>query len=219
MDFPGVGILAVNVPRNEFFTDPPFVFTNTGGTVNSVETDVEFRLVKTGDTTGGTLEQREISRRRYEDTHISRSYVLNSGTVNVGSCSVNTPVVNVPLGTHPATNFSGIGSSTSNVEIPFELDCNSGTRINVVIEGDISSGSGLDGVIELEDDANSAAGVGIQLLDDSGSPLELGSSFFVGETATSGVFSPDWQARYIQTETDIVPGTANGTATIDITYE
>jgi type 1 fimbria pilin len=58
----------------------------------------------------------------------------------------------------------------------------------------------------------------VQLLDAQSNPLPLNTSFLAGTAASEGLYNLNWNARYIQTSSQVRSGTANATAVFTLTY-
>ncbi|MEY1423969.1 fimbrial protein [Morganella morganii] len=143
-------------------------------------------------------------------------------TVTTLACSITTPSLNFPIGDISAANFrGGIGSIPAGTEVNrnLGLDCDAGANINVSLQGtqnpDVSNTSVL--ALSGQGSAGVAQGVGVQLLY-NGAPLELNKRLVL-KTSGGGKETFPVTARYYQTKTTVVPGKANTSATLDLTYQ
>lgn len=143
--------------------------------------------------------------------------IMINGTIKISSCSVNTPSVSVNLGDFFTDEFNAVGHTTVSVPVPVNLDCFAGTRINVIVAADSDTNTQQQGAIKLA--GGGADGVAIQLLDKNGSGVKLNQKFVVDTTISDGQYNFDWTARYLQTESIVSSGNANGSATLSISYE
>lgn len=154
-----------------------------------------------------------------------RYNVMNiTGTVAVKVSSCETPDIKVDLKKHDSSEFSGVGSTSSN-PTPFDFKIN-------------NCGSGLSGVyytfmpaagVSLEGTGNSqhitlnsnstAKGVGIQVKYADGSNIPFNTKTkFTGYKGT-GSYTIPMKAQYIQTENKITGGTANSAVEFTMNYE
>lgn len=171
-----------------------------------------------------------------------------TGTLAVENLTCNTPTdVPVAMGTHEVRNFTGINSVSNwqdaSIKLtqcpPFYGSQASGWIYSDNTRDQVSSvlnsmtltltptGPVLDatnGIIKLSDDST-AAGVGIQLASGSSSGYSLvnfsdstqANITLLNNTSQSNVTIP-LMARYIQTDQNIIPGTANGKVIYTINY-
>lgn len=155
----------------------------------------------------------------------------NGGDLNlVGSafkvtalaCSITTPTLNFVLGNVPASNFAAtigpvpdLAENTQNLGLNCDADANINVSLNGIQNPDIADTSvlGLTG----QGDAGVAQGVGVQLVY-NGTPLEL-NKIIVLKKSTGGQETFPIVARYYQTKTTVMPGKANTSATLNITYQ
>lgn len=131
------------------------------------------------------------------------------------SCTIDQNNINVFLGSVHANEFSGVGTTSDNVDFSIDLTCVQGTRINLTLSN-LNALPGFPGTIKLEG-ADPAQGVGIQIVDGNNTPVPLGTSRFIATSSTPNVFIP-LAARYIQTEATIRPGPANAVLLFTINY-
>lgn len=139
-------------------------------------------------------------------------------SVSVLACSLTTPTVAAPLGNVYATAFTGVGSTTGNVDFNLGLNCAAGTKVNVTMNGTQNTDTANTSVLALTGagSAGVAKGVGAQILYNN-TPLNIGSRLLL-KTAADGIETFPFKARYYQTLSNILPGSANATATLSITY-
>ena len=154
-----------------------------------------------------------------------RMHDIQIGNARIGpprqpTCRVSTPSLAMRLGEVSIRQFDGIGSVAGSTTETISLECSGGT------------GAALDVSVTLTDQSNpanrsdrlslaagsTASGVALQLLHNS-QLLSYGApnQWLAGST-DNGVFQIPLTARYIQTETPIRPGTANGLATFTMSY-
>lgn len=139
-------------------------------------------------------------------------------SVTVLACSLTTPTVAAPLGNVYATAFTGVGSTTGNVDFNLGLNCAPGTKVNVTMNGTQNTDTANTSVLALTGagSAGVAKGVGAQILYNN-TPLNIGTRLLLKTTA-GGIETFPFKARYYQTLNNVLPGSANATATLNITY-
>ncbi|UJD79347.1 hypothetical protein FS595_06410 [Serratia rubidaea] len=173
-------------------------------------------LIKTANNIkAGTLSGRVA---QFVATRDYATFVSVDATIMANTCTLTTPTINVPMGTVRNTEFSGIGSVTSNKPFDISLDCDANANVNITFDA-TSDPSGADGVMALNSIApgGTASGVGIQLLHNN-TPVKFGTLLPVANTVVSGPITIPLVARYYQTASAITAGQANGTATFTMTY-
>lgn len=143
-------------------------------------------------------------------------------TVTTLACNITTPSLNFPIGDISAANFrGGIGSIPAGTEVTrnLGLDCDAGANINVSLQGTQNPDVSNTSVLSLSGQGSTgvAQGVGVQLLY-NGAPLELNKRLLL-KTSGGGKETFPVTARYYQTKTTVIPGKANTSATLDLTYQ
>lgn len=161
------------------------------------------------------------------------------------TCQLATSVVDVDLGAHQRSDFTGVGSATPWTEFDIVLrDCPAfvGYGNHVYREAtDTTTGTStpnqvaitfnsVHGAVDnntllakLEDGPTAAAGIGIELSErNSATSLSLdGSGAFSLQnlpTLDGSSYTIPLKARYVQYESDVKAGKANGAAVFTITY-
>ncbi|RUS65980.1 Fimbria adhesin protein [Saezia sanguinis] len=180
----------------------------------------EFTLVKTGTINAGQLStiRFALSARGSGGYFpggiiVTQSITVAQTVIQTVSCTVTTNPINVNMGTLPRNNFSGIGSTTAIKQFFIPVECDGNTLLSFTIEG--NSSDPQNGILVL-DSGSTASGIGIQLLYQD-IPLTLSSAKSLG-TIAGGSFDISLQARYYQTGSTIISGTANTVATVTLTY-
>jgi type 1 fimbria pilin len=138
------------------------------------------------------------------------------------ACSIMTPSLTFPIGDVLVETFSGVigttprqGGNTQNLG----LDCDAAANINISLSGIQNPDVETSSVLALTGQGNEgvAKGVGVQLLYND-VPLELNNRIVL-KPSTGGQESLPITARYYQTQTEVTPGTANASATLNLTYQ
>lgn len=141
------------------------------------------------------------------------------------------PVI-VNMGAHSTRAFTGIGSTAPSKDFLIELtDCpafnNSSNRVlkyridPVLPAYNVSNGILRLNASTLSAESHAASGVGVQVVTNKDIPLPLGVKLDSGiplRNFGTG-YSIPLRARYIQTESKVIPGPANATANFTIIYE
>ncbi|MGP2408147.1 fimbrial protein [Yersinia sp. 2545 StPb PI] len=196
-------------------------FISSPSVMPSLYAGAAVAFYKTGPMTSGVLTQRVGSMILGATGSWATEVPINiSGmTVTVLSCSLTTPTFTVPLGNIYATSFTGVGSFTGAQSFNLGLNCASGSKINVSMAGTQDANTVNTSVLALTGagTAGVAKGVGAQILYNN-SPLTIGSWLLL-KTSAGGVETFPFTARYYQTLSNVLPGTANATATLNITYQ
>lgn len=205
----------VNQANIQTFTGPNIGIVNAGAAVT---------FYKIGDMSSGTLNQ-TVGRLIMGDGSASGwatpeiNVTISGLSVTVLACSLTTPTVSAPLGNIYATAFTGVGSTAGNNDFELGLNCAAGTKVNVTMNGTQNADTANTSVLALTGagSAGVAKGVGAQILYNN-APLNIGSKLAL-KTSAGGVETFPFKARYYQTLNNILPGSANATATLDITYQ
>ncbi len=170
-----------------------------------------------------------------------------TGSVNIVSNTCKTPDVNVNLGKYQVQEFNGKGSTTPWVDTSIKLtDCPAFHGYNGYgnwyLDAAGTNGPGrptqnslelqfspvtkvldsIQGIIALNERPGSASGVGIQLAygtPSSATPVNLGQSKkYVQAIGSQGDVTLPLVSRYIQTESNVTPGSADGMMKFIINY-
>ncbi|UHM93645.1 fimbrial protein [Rahnella victoriana] len=219
----GVGfeVKTSNYPGTIYYENPGYEQT-----IDQVLTlspgNVTVSFIKTGNIQPGVLTTYGLAsfRGASPSDGIGKAIRLAGTSSIIGSaCTVSNSTVNVNLGDFLTTEFSGIGYTTTKVAVPISLNCNTGTKISALVTADADSDSTAPGVFKLTSGTGSASGVAIQLMDSSGKPINLNEKVDIGTTTSDGEYDFNWTASYIQTKGQVIPGEANGSATLTFSYE
>ena len=227
----GVGIkLADSDQYGNYFASPsPGTPMRNGSAYfmgGSIIYQAYLQLVKTGPITSGQLTSGEVGYETVygidQTTYPGQSFTISNGSVTQVACSIKTPNLTFPIGDLLATKFGTSvgtipdgGENTQNLG----LDCDAGANINVSLNGtqnpDLSDNSIL--ALTGQGDAGVASGVGVQLLYND-APLKLNNRIVLKKSAGGQETFPI-KARYYQTKTAVTTGTANASATLELTYQ
>ncbi|GAB3777751.1 hypothetical protein GCM10028796_57250 [Ramlibacter monticola] len=151
-------------------------------------------------------------------------YQLEVSSTNIelqeaGASACTAANVSANLGTHQASAFTGIGSTTAATSFNIRLtNCPTTGKSSVMYQVDpITAVADPDQSVVTLNPASTATGVGVQLLDGSGTPFPLGTPTSPG--ATSASYTIPLKARFYQTGTAVKGGAANAAMTFTITYQ
>ena len=200
---------------------------------NPFETDASnlqpiIQLWKTGDIISGQLNGQLASfvgyTQRYRGGTLAAEVPINAGTGSITqvACAIRTGYISFDLGKISAEKFStDIGTTPAEAQKTQNLilDCDSQANINLMLSGTQNPKVSNPSVLALtgQDGAGVASGVGVQLVYNN-VPLELNTNIVL-KRSTGGVEMFPLTARYYQTEATVLPGAANASATLNLTYQ
>ncbi|MEY7847555.1 fimbrial protein [Klebsiella africana] len=158
----------------------------------------------------------------------------NDGTINFigditdGACTVDvqntgSSTGQVTLGSVPKSAFSGVGSTAGNgsglAAITISLSGCPTTKTDAYVTFDGDYYNGLNDYLKLTGYGNTgvAKGVAIKLMDSNNNHLKLGEKS-AAIPLTAGAADVAFKATYAQVESTVDAGTANGVATVLVTY-
>lgn len=229
----GVGITLINSsgqrvtgagPGCDTRNTPLGYISNTSGKTFSIS--MTLALVKTGNNiVAGWMDR---SQTRFGIGMYNTGYGLGGSTDSSVSftgdlyyravtCSVDANIP-VPLADMVVANFSGIGSTAGDKAFNVPVTCNAPVSVMMNMTSAAYS-SKPNSVMALTAGAGNASGIGIQLLYNS-SPVVFDNYFSAGNVVNAGdTLNVPFTARYYQTASTVVPGTANATATVTMAYQ
>ncbi|WP_336222372.1 fimbrial protein [Citrobacter amalonaticus] len=144
--------------------------------------------------------------------------LLVTGTILSPSCEITSPTsMNIILGDYTTAEFTSVGHTTTSVPMNIALNCNANTKVNAIINADAETSQ--SGTVKITAGTGAASGVGIQLVDNNDVPLQLNQKFLVASLPSSGAYTINWKAHYIQTSSAVTTGNANAPVTITLMYE
>ncbi|MEX2952253.1 fimbrial protein [Serratia fonticola] len=149
--------------------------------------------------------------------------VMWTGSVNVNliavACSINTTNITVPLDDVLPATFTSTSTIAKPKAFNVGLSCNNGARVNMIMTGTQNRDTSASGVLDLTGAGNVgvATGVGIQILY-NGSSVTLNNNLVL-KTSAGGQESLPFTAQYYQTRSTVTAGSANATATLNLTYQ
>lgn len=195
-----------------------------GGTVITSVTVIFYKIgpVSSGEVTTSLYGTFYPAMTTGDDPGGNLNAVASPFSVTALACNITTPTLNFALGNVPASNFAAnigpvpdLAENTQNLGLNCDADANINVSLNGIQNPDITDASvlGLTG----QGDAGVAQGVGVQLLY-NGTPLELNKNIVL-KKSTGGQETFPIVARYYQTKTTVMPGTANTSATLNLTYQ
>lgn len=224
-NIPGVGISGFYYSATYPFLTPPSTWTFANGAPTGIGDAVStFKLIKTGTITSGVLSNTLVAKVFYSGspTIDTVDIVMAGSSVTQLTCSITTPTLLFPIGDILKSQFSStVGFSPASAQNTqnLGLNCDAGANINVSLSGTQNPDVGTTSVLALtgQGGANVAKGVGVQLLY-NGTPLVLNNNIVL-KKSSGGQETFPLTARYYQTKTTVSTGTANASATLNITYQ
>lgn len=213
-----------------YFTNPYQLFQSTNGGAGVLYGNhhtIIVNLIKTGDIVPGTLAPGEIANELFTDEQggrvLTETLTMPGGnSIAVLACGLATQTLTFPIGNIFATAFgTTVGTIPAGAQTTTNLglNCNAGANINVSLSGiqnpDVADSSVL--ALTGQGSAGVAQGVGVQLLY-NGSPLQLNNRI-VMKRSSGGQDALPLTARYYQTKTTVTTGSANTSATLNLTYQ
>ncbi|MDO8233664.1 fimbrial protein [Citrobacter werkmanii] len=181
-------------------------------------------LIKTGKITPGYLTPGVIMQGWFvtPDNYFTQISLDANTQVTVLACSVSSQTLNFNLGDINASEFSnqpGFNPPRSDSQ-NLGLNCEASANINVELMGtqnpDVTSDTSVL-ALNGQGTQGTADGVGIQMLYNN-VPLHLNNRIVLKRSAGGQETFP-LVARYYQTRSVVRPGSANATATLNITYQ
>lgn len=187
---------------------------------SGMDKGVTVELYKTGPITSKNIDSGLYFQKTYDDLEVIRGSIV-AGQVIQLACSLNSSTITVPLPDALGSAFTGRGTTKGDTAFTINLNCDAGTRINASLSGTQSAETANDSILALSGAGTSgvASGIGIQLLYDN-TPLKLNNNIVLKTSAGGQEFPPGaFTARYFQTKDNVTAGSANATATLNITYQ
>ena len=230
-NIPGVGIsLSFSDNAGNYYASvSPGTITHGGeiyGLGRWISYDAVIHLTKTGPIKSGSLMAGEVSLLLLTGTngtlYDSQKFNLSGGTVTQVACSITTPQLTFNIGNLLAGKFGtevGTVPEDSKVTQNLGLECDAEANINVSLSGTQNPDVTTESVLALtgQGSEGTAKGVGVQLLYNN-TPLELNKRIVL-KKSTGGQETFPLVARYYQTKTTVMPGKADTSATLNLTYQ
>lgn len=221
---PGIGIRVLNNDNTSMSFDSPASQYSYGENVIGWN-GAKYELVVTGKVSSGVLPSGELATMAVNDTNgnvkVGYTMSLVSSNVTALSCSITSGGgLTFPFGNVLASQFTSIGkTSDENITAGIKMDCDANANINLTLSGVKNPDSSDDSILSLSNQGQIgvAAGIGVQLLY-NGTPIKLNKMLYLKQSAGGQETFPI-TARYIQTKEKVKAGSANATATLDITYQ
>lgn len=181
---------------------------------------VQIQLFKTGNMKAGVLSGQvgSVIGKDQSSTYAEIPIYI-TGTLTKIGCTLNSTNINVPLGDVLNSRFTGVGSTTGDKSFDLGLSCDKDAKINLSLAGSQNADTSETSVLALTNagQQGTASGVGVQLLY-GGTPLKLNNNLLL-RTSAGGQETLAFSARYYQTKSAVGVGTANSSATLNITYQ
>ncbi|SFU68107.1 fimbrial protein [Xenorhabdus koppenhoeferi] len=177
------------------------------------------QLIKIAPTTGsGNTHRRVLTRALLGNALINTFYLENTRIVTQG-CSLKQNTIFVNMGDIRTSEFRGINSTAGTKDFELKLDCDANLNVQVLLDGrPAKSYSNNIWALDYSSDNVTAKGVGLQILYQN-RLISIRTPVVSGSTQLGGYIRIPLSAHYIQTDARIIPGKANATATITLTYQ
>jgi type 1 fimbria pilin len=223
-NIPGVGITG-NWGASDIYKSPTNVvsWANGGPTYMTDNPAQTFQLIKTDNIISGVLTNGFLARNSFAGTSYDSIQVYLSGSsVTQVACSITTPNLTFPIGDILASTFGTTVGTTPTAAKNTQnlgLNCDAGANINVSLSGTQNPDVSTTSVLALtgQGSAGVAKGVGVQILYNS-TPLILNNRIVLKQSSGGQETFP-LTARYYQTKTSVATGSANASATLNLTYQ
>ncbi|EHN8800522.1 fimbrial protein [Enterobacter asburiae] len=184
------------------------------------QTGWRIELVKTGNITSGVLQAGPASSAKYTVSPSDlgdgdRTVNLTSTNITQVQCSIKSSSLTFPMGNN--ISLDDVTSVTATADLV--LDCDAQTNINITLNGTQNPDSTDSTVLALtgQGEAGVADGVGVQFYYND-KAIELNKALAPKRSA-GGIETFPITAHYFQTKSQIMPGRADATAVINITYQ
>lgn len=217
---PGIGIKAEMWPGNNF-ENPGGSWTTQGPTAY-IGMQATVTLVKTGPVSSGVLNAGEIGYQAPDSSPYYKSFAINltgATPISAIACTINNTNVTVRLEDVLGADLKAVGTTAKLKKFNVGLDCDADAKINVKLTGNDNTDTSAAGVLQLTNAGATgvAKGVGIQMLYND-APMTLNQNVLL-KTSTGGLETFEFGAQYYQTKAAVSTGSANATATLEITYQ
>ncbi|HCT3169901.1 TPA: fimbrial protein [Enterobacter asburiae] len=218
--------IGVRFSSGNYFENPTNTFSYTAQASYVEWWGGKIELIVTGPVASGSLTPGVLGVVMLQDSdgvyRDGLTTTLLDGTINVLACSITTPQLTFPIGDISAVTFgSTVGTTPAGAQNTqnLGLNCDPGANVNVSLSGIQNPDVATTSVLALTGQGNTgtAKGVGVQLLY-NGTPITLNTRLPLNVT-TGGQQAFPLTARYYQTQTTVEPGTANASATLNLTYQ
>ncbi|MFC5475735.1 fimbrial protein [Paraherbaspirillum soli] len=157
---------------------------------------------------------------------LADSITLNvTGTITATSCTVNAADANqtVAMGSIGAGDFNAVGATSAAKDFYVKLNCPSVTNLKVALKigADKDADSVNPDLFKLSAGSGAASGVALELLNTDGKTVLKPGTTLNWTPANTAAAATGYKlfARYKQTTAAVTPGTANGSVTVDISYD
>ncbi|MFL4290576.1 fimbrial protein [Enterobacter asburiae] len=218
--------IGVRFSSGNYFENPTNTFSYTAQASYVEWWGGKIELIVTGPVASGSLTPGVLGVVMLQDSdgvyRDGLTTTLLDGTISVLACSITTPQLTFPIGDISAATFgSTVGTTPAGAQNTqnLGLNCDPGANVNVSLSGIQNPDVATTSVLALTGQGNTgtAKGVGVQLLY-NGTPFTLNTRLPLN-VATGGQQAFPLTARYYQTQATVEPGTANASATLNLTYQ
>ncbi|WP_411750948.1 fimbrial protein [Serratia sp. (in: enterobacteria)] len=211
---PGVGMV---VPGFSSYPNTILTYYN-----NNTLVDISARkisLIKTGPIASGEITYQIIGKAYGDESVLGYTLYYKGASITQVGCSITTQNIRIPLEDVMVTSLTTVGQTANAKTFDVGLNCDAAARVNMKLIGTKNTDTSTAGVLQLSNagGANVATGVGIQILY-NGNPMVLNTNM-VMKTSAGGQETFPFTAQYYQTKATPTTGSANATATLELTYQ
>lgn len=181
----------------------------------------QVEMIKTGPIVAGRVNAGKYANVTVQGIELVSLFSYGANIVPI-ACDLKTPNLTFPIGNIMGTSFGNVvGTTPANAQSTqnLGLECDSYVNINVSLSGNQNPDVANNSVLALngQGSAGVASGVGVQLLY-NGTPLQLNNRIVL-KKSPGGQETFPLTARYYQTRTAVTLGSANTSATLNLTYQ
>lgn len=220
-NIPGIGIRSMLYGSYAYFNSPSTAKSQGNSASFSDSSGTTVELVMIGPVSSGQLESGPVGEVSFDQNPSWPAYQISisGGTINAVDCNIANKNINVTLDDILAVDLKAINSTAKPKNFDPGLDCKAGAKINVKLTGVKNTDTSALGVLQLTNagSAGVAQGVGIQVLYNN-VPLELNKNMLL-KTSAGGLETFPFTVQYYQTKDTVTTGSANATATLEMTYQ
>ncbi|QLK62951.1 fimbrial protein [Enterobacteriaceae bacterium Kacie_13] len=220
-NIPGIGIRSKLYGTYAYFNAPPTGTSQGGGATFTNTSGSTVELIAIGPVSSGELTPGPVGVVYFNETPTINSYTVNisGGTINSAECSITNKNINITLDDVLEADLTSVNSTAKPKSFDLGLDCKTGAKVNVKLTGVANTDTSAAGVLQLSNAGGTgvAKGVGIQIIYNN-APLDLNKNIVL-ITSNGGQEALPFTAQYFQTKSTVTTGSANATATLEVTYQ
>ncbi|CDG21422.1 putative fimbrial adhesin [Xenorhabdus poinarii G6] len=176
------------------------------------------QLIKIASTTGSGAVRRATLTRAKLGNDLVHTFYLSDTYITTKGCTLSQGIIPVPMGDIKKSDFRGIYSTAGRRDFNIKINCDANVNVGVTLEGTPAFWNHKNiWALDYSDNVT-AKGVGLQILY-LNRPVSMHDPVVSGSSQSGGDITIPLQAHYIQTDSEIIPGQANATATVTLIYQ